>query len=49
LKKSGTLFIREPIKVSHGMPVEEIHTLLSTAGLDEEKHRINKSEYRGKF
>jgi len=49
LKKDGTLFIREPVKKSHGMPVEEIQTLLSNAGLKEAEHTENKSEYRGKF
>jgi len=49
LKKGGTLFIREPIKKSHGMPVEEIRTLLSNAGLKEAEHKENKSEYTGKF
>lgn len=49
LKRGGALFIREPIKKSHGMPVEEIQTLLSNAGLKEAEHKENKSEYMGKF
>lgn len=49
LKKGGTLFIREPIKKSHGMPVNEIQTLLSNAGLKEAEHTETKTEYRGKF
>ncbi len=49
LKKDGTLFIREPIKKSHGMPVEEIQTLFSNAGLEELECNENKSEYKGKF
>jgi len=49
LKAGGTLFIREPIKTSHGMPVEEIHLLLSRAGLEETRQRQTKSEYMGKY
>jgi len=49
LKVKGTLFIREPIKNSHGMPVEEIRTLLSYAGLKEIEYKANKSEYMGKY
>jgi len=49
LKASGLLFIREPVKKSHGMPVEEIRTLLSDAGLNEIEHKETKSEYMGKY
>lgn len=49
LKRGGSLFIREPIKKSHGMPVGEIQALLSEAGLKEAEHTENKSEYTGKF
>ena len=49
LKLNGALFIREPIKESHGMPVEEIRTLFSDAGLQEIEHEITKSDYMGKY
>jgi len=49
LKAGGLLFIREPIKKSHGMPVEEIRALLSGVGLKESKHKETKSEYMGKY
>ncbi|MBN2088113.1 class I SAM-dependent methyltransferase [candidate division KSB1 bacterium] len=49
LKKDGTLFIREPIKKSHGMAVTEIQTLLTNGGLKAIECMENKSEYRGKF
>jgi len=49
LKAGGLLFIREPVKKSHGMPVEEIRTLLSGVGLNEIEHKVNKSEYMGKY
>lgn len=49
LKKGGTLFIREPVIKSHGMPVEEIRALLLEAGLQETKYKNTKSEYKGTF
>ena len=49
LKKNGSLFIREPIKRSHGMAVEEIQTLLANANLLETVQQQNESEYKGKF
>ena len=48
LKANGALFIREPVKKSHGMPVEEIRTLLSNASLKEIEFKETKSEYMGK-
>ncbi len=49
LKASGTIFVREPIKKSHGMPVSEIRSLFSNAGLIETQCQQSKSEYRGRF
>jgi ubiquinone/menaquinone biosynthesis C-methylase UbiE len=49
LRKDGAAFVREPIKKSHGMPVEEIQTLFSNAGLKEIGHSESKSEYKGRF
>jgi len=49
LKVGGLLLIREPIKKSHGMTVEEIRALLSGVGLKEIKHKETKSEYMGKY
>lgn len=49
LKKGGSLFIREPTRRTHGMPIEEIRKLLSTAGLRETGHETKRSEYIGKF
>lgn len=49
LKSSGALFVREPTKKSHGMPVKEIRALLSDAGLKEIEHKDTKSEYMGKY
>ena len=49
LKAGGLFFIKEPVKKSHGMPVEEIRALLSDAGLNEIEHKETKSEYMGKY
>ena len=49
LDRNGKLFIREPIKESHGMPVSEIVTLLTNSGLGETQANVSKSEYRGIF
>ena len=46
LQAGGLLFIREPVK-ARGMPVEEIQTFLSDAGLKEIEHKEAKSEYMG--
>ena len=49
LKAGGFLFVREPVKKSHGIPIEEIRALLSGAGLKEIKHKGTKSEYMGRY
>lgn len=49
LKADGTIFVREPVKKSHGMPLSEIRTLFSNAGLIETECHESKSEYRGRF
>jgi ubiquinone/menaquinone biosynthesis C-methylase UbiE len=49
LKPGGALYIWEPTKISHGMPVEEIRELLSSSGLQELSHEKTKSSYKGKF
>jgi len=49
LEREGTVFVREPIKKSHGMPTTEIRTLFANAGLREADYKESKSEYRGRF
>jgi ubiquinone/menaquinone biosynthesis C-methylase UbiE len=49
LKPGGILFIKERIGKSHGMPVEEIRSRLSDAGLKEIECKETKSEYAGKY
>jgi ubiquinone/menaquinone biosynthesis C-methylase UbiE len=49
LKRNGTVFVREPTKKSHGMPVDEIRALFSEAGFKETGRNESKSEYIGRF
>ena len=49
LNKNGKIFIREPIKETHGMPVKEILYLLTSSGLKEIQADVGKSEYKGIF
>jgi ubiquinone/menaquinone biosynthesis C-methylase UbiE len=49
LKSGGALYIWEPIKISHGMPVEEIKGLLSKSGLRELSYEETKSSFKGKY
>jgi len=49
LNKNGKVFIREPIKESHGMPVQEILSLLTNSGVKEIQSDVGKSEYKGIF
>jgi ubiquinone/menaquinone biosynthesis C-methylase UbiE len=49
LKAGGLLFIKEPVKKSHGMPPEETRALLSDVGLNEIEHKETKSAYMGKY
>ena len=47
LKPDGRLFMREPVKQSHGMPTDEIRTLMQNADLKEIQHKETKSIYTG--
>jgi ubiquinone/menaquinone biosynthesis C-methylase UbiE len=49
LKIDGCLFIREPIKISHGISINELKTLMKNAHFWELDHKQNKSEYSGKY
>ena len=49
LNHEGLLFIREPIKKTHGMAVEEIRSLFNHAHLWEFENEISQSEYKGQF
>jgi ubiquinone/menaquinone biosynthesis C-methylase UbiE len=43
LKKTGTLYIKEPTRKSHGMPVEDIRTLMTIGGLEEKHFTMDRS------
>ena len=47
LKDTGSLFIREPTGERHGMPANEIRSLMASAGLRETGHEISKSLFVG--
>ena len=49
LNKNGKIFIREPIKESHGMPASDILTLFTNSGLKEIRSDSGKTEYKGIF
>jgi ubiquinone/menaquinone biosynthesis C-methylase UbiE len=49
LKPGGFLFIREPIRESHGMPIAEIRELLTAAGLKETGSQSSKTEFTGSY
>ncbi len=47
LVPGGGLFIREPVKASHGIPPEEIRSILTTAGLSEQEGTTTKKAILG--
>jgi ubiquinone/menaquinone biosynthesis C-methylase UbiE len=49
LKPGGRIFIREPLKKKHGMPVEEIRRLMNDASLQEELYEFQKRTVMGKL
>jgi ubiquinone/menaquinone biosynthesis C-methylase UbiE len=49
LKPTGFIQLREPIKERHGMPVEEIRSLMKNAGLKEYSPIEGKKEFGARF
>ncbi|MGP8079881.1 MAG: class I SAM-dependent methyltransferase [Dehalococcoidales bacterium] len=49
LKKDGRLYLGERLQASHGIPVKELRSLISNAGLTEKTFQMTKSKYRGIF
>lgn len=49
LKSGGRVWVLEPTRESHGMPVGEIRALMSEVGLEEVSHEESKKDYRGVF
>lgn len=47
LKGEGKLFLKEPVRSPHGIPVREIRSFLTKTGLSESSHFENKTDYRG--
>ncbi len=49
LKKDGRFYLGERLPASHGIPVTELRSLLTGAGLSEKIFKMSKSKYRGIF
>ena len=49
LAKRGVVYIREPVRKSHGIAIEELRALFDISGLEEISYKITKSEYIGAF
>lgn len=49
LRPGGRVFVREPTKESHGMPIEEIRALMGGAGLRETYAGTDKKLFVGPF
>ena len=49
LKSSGRLWIWEPTRRSHGMPAEEIRSLMEKAGLGEVSAEVEANAFKGGF
>ena len=47
LKKKGKLIIKEPTRKTHGIPLQEIRDLMTSAGLKETDFKISKSRLFG--
>jgi ubiquinone/menaquinone biosynthesis C-methylase UbiE len=49
LTKQGVVYIREPVRKSHGIAIEELRALFGSTGLSEINCKTTKSEYMGVF
>jgi cyclopropane fatty-acyl-phospholipid synthase-like methyltransferase len=49
LNATGFIELREPTKKSHGMPLEEIRSLMQKAGLKEFGGTVGKKEFKARF
>ena len=49
LKPTGFIQLREPTKERHGMPVGEIRTLMTKAGLKESSSTVGKKEFEARY
>lgn len=49
LKPTGFVQLREPTKERHGMPVDEIRSLMKKAGLKESDSTVGKKEFKARY
>ena len=49
LRSGGKLFVKEPVKESHGIPPEEIRGLCSATGFTETEAKVKGKVYEGEF
>jgi ubiquinone/menaquinone biosynthesis C-methylase UbiE len=49
LKPTGFIQLREPTKERHGMPVDEIRSLMVKAGLKESNATLGKKEFKARY
>ena len=49
MKPGGRVWVLEPTKESHGIPVSELRGLMTDAGFEEVSAQVKKSSYRGTF
>jgi ubiquinone/menaquinone biosynthesis C-methylase UbiE len=49
LKPTGFIHLREPTRERHGMPVEEIRSLMKAAGMKESTSTLGKNEFKARY
>ena len=49
LKSGGRLFIKEPVKIAHGIPADEIRMMCMKAGFTEVEGDAGKKDFQGVF
>jgi len=49
LKKNGRLYVREPTRGNHGVPLEEMRALAEKSGLREDTVQVERDEYFAKY
>ena len=49
LKSTGFIQLREPTKERHGMPMDEIRSLMKKAGLKESNSTVGKKEFKARY
>jgi ubiquinone/menaquinone biosynthesis C-methylase UbiE len=49
LKPNGFILLREPTRDRHGMPVDEIRSLMKKVGMKESSTKVGKNEFKARF